>query len=100
MNQIISKVKSTVQNLDENAQVILYGSRARGDFKKGSDWDFLILLEKELNEKLEEEIRNGLYEIELEVEEVISPIIENNSKWKTLNFLPFYQNILKEGKKL
>ena len=28
--------------------IILFGSRARGDFKENSDWDLLIIVEKEL----------------------------------------------------
>ena len=29
-------------------EVILFGSRARGDFRKDSDWDILIITEREL----------------------------------------------------
>ena len=30
-------------------RVILFGSRARGDFKKDSDWDILIVTKRELD---------------------------------------------------
>ncbi len=30
-------------------EVILFGSRARGDFRKDSDWDILIITERELS---------------------------------------------------
>ena len=30
-------------------KVIVFGSRARGDFHKGSDWDFFVVVNKELN---------------------------------------------------
>ncbi|MEW6203587.1 MAG: nucleotidyltransferase domain-containing protein [bacterium] len=29
-------------------KIILFGSRARGDFKWESDWDFLVVIDKEL----------------------------------------------------
>ncbi len=29
-------------------EVILFGSRARGDFRKDSDWDILLITEREL----------------------------------------------------
>jgi predicted nucleotidyltransferase len=52
----LTKIKSTImQVLNEKgfreAKIILFGSRARGDFKKGSDWDFLIVLKEELAKK-------------------------------------------------
>lgn len=40
---VIVKFKSSIQQIDKDATVILYGSRARGDNKKDSDWDFLVL---------------------------------------------------------
>jgi len=48
-NQKITEIKHIIlKELNEkggsNARIILFGSRAKGDFKKGSDWDFLIIL--------------------------------------------------------
>ncbi|MGC9000857.1 nucleotidyltransferase domain-containing protein [Caldisericum sp.] len=28
--------------------IIVYGSRARGDFNKDSDWDFLVILDRDI----------------------------------------------------
>lgn len=33
----------------EPKDIILFGSRARKDHKKGSDWDFLVVLEKRVS---------------------------------------------------
>ncbi len=42
----ISKlVKQEVTKIDPKAEIILFGSRARGDFRMDSDWDFLVLLD-------------------------------------------------------
>jgi len=43
---IVDSVKKEVNKIFLNNEVILFGSRARGDFRKDSDWDFLILLKK------------------------------------------------------
>ena len=37
-------VKEKILEIDKNAEVILFGSRARGDFHEESDWDFLVFL--------------------------------------------------------
>ncbi len=44
-NTIFITIKQLVQNVDPTAQIILYGSFARGDNKLNSDIDLLILLE-------------------------------------------------------
>ena len=41
--EILLKIKKTVSELDPEARIILFGSRARGDYGKESDWDLLIL---------------------------------------------------------
>jgi|GEM_PF-2765192 len=39
------------------------------------------------------QIRDVLFEVELETNEVISTIIKNNKKWEELEITPLYQNI-------
>lgn len=70
-------IKSQIQRIDKNAEVILFGSRAKGDF--------LILLEKEANEKIKRTIRDVIFEIELKTDEIISSIIKNKIKWNGKN---------------
>lgn len=50
---ILKEIKAAVQSVDPNVEVILFGSRARGDFKKESDWDILILTEQKVTRSLE-----------------------------------------------
>ena len=35
-------------SIDENGKLIMFGSRARGDFNEKSDWDFLMLTTKNI----------------------------------------------------
>jgi len=44
--EILESIKDVLQTIVPNAKVILFGSRARGDARKGSDWDLLILLDQ------------------------------------------------------
>jgi len=46
-NQWLTQIKAEITTIEPTAELILYGSRARGNAHKNSDWDFLILTEKE-----------------------------------------------------
>ena len=37
---VVESIKDVAKNvLPEHARLLLYGSRARGDYSEGSDWD-------------------------------------------------------------
>lgn len=44
-NAIVSKVKAAVLTFEPSAEVILFGSRARDDFREHSDWDLQVLID-------------------------------------------------------
>lgn len=96
---ILSQIKRIVKDKEPTAKIYLYGSRSRGTAKDDSDWDLLILLNKEIiSAEVEREITYPLYDLEFDTGEVISPMLytvkEWNSKYKVT---PFYQNVMKEG---
>jgi predicted nucleotidyltransferase len=95
--ELISSVKATVRSVDPLARVILFGSRARGDNNKFSDWDFLILVSQEANERVKGQIRDSLIDTELEAEQVISTVIYSQDQWPNYQITPLFQNIIKEG---
>lgn len=86
-----------MRKIDAHAEVILFGSRARGDFRSDSDWDFLILLSRPLTPELETLILDTIYDIELETEEIITPIVEYKPEWEKYVLTGIYQNIAAEG---
>lgn len=96
-NELKYKVKTSVRQIDPKAKVILFGSRARGESNKYSDWDFLILTSFEINEQIKQLFRKVLFDTELEAEEVISSIIFSQNKWKDYQITPLYKNISKDG---
>ena len=62
-NNIAGKIRSSIKGIDPNAQVIVFGSRARGDAKEDSDWDILILTSMPVSMEVEKSFRNILFEI-------------------------------------
>lgn len=102
MNQerFLQKVKTKVLKEDAQATLILFGSRARGNSRPDSDWDFLIVTSKNASTDLQKRLRNDIYDIELEFLQPISTLIIDKEKWKTMAISSFYQNVTREGKVL
>ncbi len=95
----ISKlIRNYVSSIDPNAEIILYGSRARGDERTDSDWDILILTDNSINLQIERKFRDKLYDLELETGEPFSVFAYSKNDWKTRQRItPFYQNVTREG---
>ena len=99
---LLKKIKEAVLEIEPNALILLYGSRARGDAVEQSDWDFLILLDGNVSVQRTDKIRHRLYELEWELEEVLSSIIRNKQEWNSMPFksMPIHQEIDLEGIRL
>ncbi|MFW6218856.1 MAG: nucleotidyltransferase domain-containing protein [Bacteroidota bacterium] len=95
--KVITAFKSAVLQVDNGAIIYLYGSRARGDNKPDSDWDFLILTNLPKNKKTKDKFRNKIFDFELEYEQPISTIIHNKNEWNDYEITPLYQTISREG---
>jgi len=63
---LLKRCRSAIQSIDPSAEVILYGSRARGDAESDSDYDLLILTDGEVTLKREDIFRRQLFPIEIE----------------------------------
>jgi predicted nucleotidyltransferase len=95
---VLSKIKETIKLIDPQAEVILYGSRARGDDRADSDWDLLILVNSKADLDYERIFRHKLFDLELELEQSFSVTVHNKNEWKLKHWVtPLYQNIAKEG---
>ena len=111
MPNITKKINSILEEFIEGAKnilgnrmkkIILYGSYARGDYKKDSDIDIMILTDLKDDEISEyrDKIWDYAYDIEWDnnFDFTLSPLIKNIDKFNYwLEGLPFYMNIQKEG---
>lgn len=102
MSQFLDGVQRTVHAVVPDADVILYGSRARGDAGPMSDWDFLILVDQPVSWSLVKTLRNRLYDLELETDHIISSIIRTRKEWNSSEYgvMPFKQAVEREGVRL
>ena len=102
MPNIPKKINSILEEFIEGAKnilgnrmkkIILYGSYARGDYKKDSDIDIMILTDLD-------KIWEFAYNIEFDnnFDITLSPLIKNIDKFNYwLEALPFYINVQNEG---
>jgi predicted nucleotidyltransferase len=97
-SNIAKRIRTSIETIDSKAQVIIFGSRARGDAKKESDWDILILTEFPVSIEIERSFRNNLFDLEIETGEVFSTFVYQKDIWNTRHKVtPLYRNIKREG---
>ena len=95
---ITERIRNEIKSIDPTAQVILFGSRARGDARNDSDWDILILIQNKVTTEIESAFRYKLFDLELETGEVFSTFVYNTDTWnKKHKVTPFYKSIKREG---
>ncbi len=95
---ILNSVKHKLELVAPKARVILYGSRARGDDRPGSDWDILIILDKKKVEPGDFDIiAYPLYELGWQLDEHFSVKLYTEAEWQRRIFTPFYKNVEKDG---
>ena len=96
---IVERIKERIKEKDNTAGVILYGSHAKGNAREESDWDLLILLDREeVNLKTEQDYRHYLLDLELEIGEPISVFVYSKKSWESKHSVtPLYHSIKQEG---
>lgn len=96
---LLSSFRNAIEKIDPSAEVILYGSRARGDAAPESDYDLLILIDGPVDLKREDVFRRQLFPIEIETGAALTVILVSRKDWQSALYtaMPFYQNIQRDG---
>jgi len=80
-------------------QILLFGSRARGDAQDGSDYDMLVVVDHRTPE-----LRAIILEVESQLMErygaLVATVLRSESEWQQLQGFPLARNIAREGVQL
>ena len=81
------------------AEIILYGSKARGNSDKESDIDVLVILENEVDDDIREKIFSMSFKIEMKHDVIFGILLEPEDFWSSplARSMPIHWNINKEG---
>ncbi|MHB8231962.1 MAG: nucleotidyltransferase domain-containing protein [bacterium] len=94
----VTELKKNILKLYPDAELILFGSKARGDFNEDSDVDVLILVDKINNyseSKISDIIYNVIFKYGIPLNETIAEKGLLKNSWTSQ--IPFYSNVNKEG---
>ena len=92
--QVIQRIKELGQQiLPEGASLWLYGSRARGEARPDSDYDLLILLDKDEITSKDFGYSHAFFWDGLKVGEEVNAHIYTKSDWNKWTCAPFNENV-------
>ncbi len=97
--ELLKRCKNAIRQVVTDADVILYGSRARGDASDYSDYDILILIDGQVSISLKESFVDQTLPLELETGAVLTLMTYNRQQWDTPLYraMPFHKNVDREG---
>ena len=99
--EVLDLIRTTVRATEPDAQIILYGSRARGDAREDSDWDVIILLNKPpMTHQKRYEIACDLWDKGFDIGEEINARVYTKDQWDSAPPSLFKYNVREEGIKL
>lgn len=96
---LLQQCKRAIAEVVADAEVILYGSRARGDANEDSDYDILVIVNGPVDMALEEKMVSNVYPLELETGAVLTLIAYSKEQWDSSLYraMPFHKNVDREG---
>lgn len=94
-NNIIKNIRDVAMKVvPQGGHVWLYSSRARGDAREDSDWDLLILIDKDsVSSADEDRISYPFVEMGWQNAVAISPMIYTYKDWQKRAISPFHRNV-------
>lgn len=99
MENVLSDIKQLASEVvPSGGEAWLYGSRARGTAHAYSDWDILLILNKEkLTQSDYDTVSYPFVLLGCELGEEINPIMYTEQEWQSYRATPFYENVLHDA---
>jgi len=94
---LLLKMKKAIREIVPTAEVLLYGSVARGIQGPESDYDILILTEEPLSKDGQRKIERQVLDLELAHDVILSTIYHSKAEWRLRAALPFHNEVEKYG---
>ncbi len=95
--ELLAGLKQVVQRVFPSAEVLLYGSVAKGTQHKESDYDILILTDDKLPREGRRAVENDILDMELANNVILSTIYHSKEEWALHSNLPFHSEVEKHG---
>ena len=98
-SELLDECKAAIQRVAPDSEVVLFGSRARGQGDQYSDYDLLVLTDGPADVSIKERLVSEIYPLELKAEQMISLVVYNKQQWNSppYNTMPLHLNIDREG---
>lgn len=100
INMAVQELKQILLELfGKGIELRVFGSAARGDYRRHSDIDVLVLLPVRVNNTIEEMVFDAAYDIELKYSVIFGIVVYAREFWASdlAASMPLYQNIQREG---
>ncbi len=96
---LLDRCRQAIRRAVPDADIILYGSRARGEAREYSDYDILVLVDQPVNIALKDRILSCVYPLELETGAMLTLVTYNRRQWESLPYreMPFHKNVERDG---
>lgn len=96
---LLDRIRAAIRELEPTAEIILFGSRARGDAMPDSDWDLLVLLDGVVDARRIAALDHRLYDLALETDTVLTSIVRSKQDWASPLFkvMPLHNRVAREG---
>jgi len=90
---LLAETKSIIRRFLPTAEVLLYGSAARGTHGPESDYDVLVLTEQPLSSREEDRVRDAVYDLQVARGTLISTFFFAKDFWDKHSDMPFHREV-------
>ena len=97
--ELLEEVKIRILRFLSSAEIVLYGSVARGTQGPESDYDVLVLTKETLTSNQEGEIRDALFDLEMTTGAALTTLFYSEEEWQTpvSRVSPFRHEVQRDG---